>query len=137
MWIRRPAHVAPQLNIIIRIDRRYRVRGGDESATGSAKAPYPHRPRAAPLSRSFLHGQPKKPLVNGMILLAFGDRRRFEEAMKPNGGGMPSIAELEEKFASSLGKRLEDLTDEEHEAFGVMIAQGLREAATRETEKKE
>lgn len=57
--------------------------------------------------------------------------------MKSNGGGMPSIAELEERFARSLGKRLEDLTDEEHEAFGVMIAQGLREAATRETEKKD
>ncbi len=50
---------------------------------------------------------------------------------------MPSIAELEEQFAKSLGKRLDDLTDEEHEAFGVMIAQGLREVATREAEKKE
>ncbi len=62
---------------------------------------------------------------------------RFEERIESNGGGMPYIAELEEKFAKALGKRFEDLTDEEHEAFGVMIAQGLREAAAREAEKKE
>ncbi len=49
---------------------------------------------------------------------------------------MHSIAELEEQFAKSLGKRLHDLTDEEHEAFGAMIAQGLREAAAKESEKK-
>ncbi len=49
---------------------------------------------------------------------------------------MRSIAGLEEQFAKSLGKRFDDLTDEEHEAFGVMIAQGLREAAANEAEKK-
>jgi hypothetical protein len=47
-----------------------------------------------------------------------------------------SISELEDQFAKSLGKKLEDLTDEEHEAFGVMIAQGLREAAAKEAKDK-
>lgn len=50
---------------------------------------------------------------------------------------MPSIAELEEQFAKALGKSFDDLTDEEHEAFGVMIAQGLREAAVNKAQKKE
>lgn len=48
---------------------------------------------------------------------------------------MPSIAELEEQFAKSLGKSFDQLTDDEHEAFGAMIAQGLREAAAREAGK--
>lgn len=45
---------------------------------------------------------------------------------------MPSIAELQDKIEKAFGKSLGDFTEEEHEAFGAMIAQGLREAAAKE-----
>lgn len=50
---------------------------------------------------------------------------------------MSNTAELQERIEKAFGKRLSDLTEEEHEAFGAMMAQALREAASKNESKED